>query len=111
MEIRLNFVVTVDANIPYFEYCILDKCMMERNTGEMNFPVFIKEALAESRYSAIKEHLYSELNGEAVILSLTTGKYYGINAVGVSIWAAVQNPTTFHHNQQKYLASLVSQAW
>lgn len=65
----------------------------------MNFPVFTKEGLTNCRYCAIKEHLYSELNGEAVILSLTTGKYYGLNAVGVSVWTAIQEPTTFQDIQ------------
>lgn len=42
------------------------------------------------RYQAIKEHLFSELNEEAVILSLKNGKYYGLNSVGVTIWTNVQ---------------------
>lgn len=45
---------------------------------------------------ANKEHLYSELQSEGVILSLTNGKYYGVNEVGASIWARIQNPTTFN---------------
>ncbi|HEX6127383.1 MAG TPA: PqqD family peptide modification chaperone [Pyrinomonadaceae bacterium] len=38
------------------------------------------------RYRAIKEHLFSQLNEEGVILSLKNGKYYGLNSVGVSVW-------------------------
>lgn len=44
-------------------------------------------------FVADEEHLYSELKSEGVILSLTNGKYYGVNEVGASIWKAVQSPT------------------
>lgn len=51
----------------------------------------------QRQYTAVKEHLYSELNGEAVVLSLATGKYYGLNAVGVAIWRAIQTPASVQH--------------
>ncbi len=53
----------------------------------------MKEASAE-RYQAVKEHLYSTLNGEAVVLNLQNGKYYGFNDVGISIWTVLQNGAT-----------------
>lgn len=43
-----------------------------------------------SRFQAIEEHLFSELNEEAVILSLKNGKYYGLNSVGVTVWKNIQ---------------------
>ena len=43
------------------------------------------------RYRPIKQHLYSDLKGEAVILNMENGKYYGLNGVGVSIWKALGN--------------------
>lgn len=46
------------------------------------------------RYRAIKDHLFSDLAEEAVILSLRNGKYYGINHVGASIWSIIQKPVT-----------------
>ncbi|REJ78542.1 MAG: PqqD family protein [Acidobacteria bacterium] len=46
------------------------------------------------RFRAIKEHLYSDLNGEAVILSLKNGKYYGLNEVGMTIWGVVREGGT-----------------
>ena len=46
------------------------------------------------RFQANKEHLYSELKDEAVILSMVSGKYYGLNPVGVSIWRSIQEPAT-----------------
>lgn len=57
-----------------------------RNLDELALPV--------NRFEAIKDHLYSEIKGEGVILSLKNGKYYGINSVGSSIWQAIQNPAT-----------------
>ncbi|HEY9644108.1 MAG TPA: PqqD family peptide modification chaperone [Coleofasciculaceae cyanobacterium] len=35
----------------------------------------------------------SDLAGEAVILNLQSGTYYGLNAVGASIWSLIQSPT------------------
>ncbi len=51
-------------------------------------------ALLNNRIEAVKDHLYSEIKGEGVILSLKNGKYYGINSVGSSIWQAIQTPAT-----------------
>ena len=47
---------------------------------------------AVSRYKAVSEHLCCDLNGEAVILNLKNGKYYGLNGVGSRIWELVQTP-------------------
>jgi hypothetical protein len=33
-----------------------------------------------------------DLDGEAVILSLKTGKYYGLDEVGAKIWTLIQEP-------------------
>ena len=49
---------------------------------------------SRQHFVAIKEHLFSNLNDEAVILSLKNGKYYGLNAVGGSIWGAIQERRT-----------------
>ncbi len=47
------------------------------------------------QYKAVSEHLSCDLNGEAVILNIKNGKYYGINEVGSVIWGAIQNPVNF----------------
>jgi hypothetical protein len=47
------------------------------------------------KYKAVAEHLSCDLNGEAVILNVKNGRYYGINEVGASIWAAIQTPASF----------------
>lgn len=62
---------------------------------QMKIESFIEAEPANRRYSANKEHLYSDLNGEAVILSLKNGKYYGVNGVGAFIWSSIQEPVTF----------------
>jgi hypothetical protein len=36
----------------------------------------------------------SDLAGEAVILNLQSGTYYGLNAVGALIWNLIQSPIT-----------------
>ena len=51
-------------------------------------------AATTTRCQAIKEHLCCELNGEAVILSLKNGKYYGLNPVASRIWELIQEPRT-----------------
>ena len=53
-----------------------------------------ESSLTTDRVRAVKEHLYSDLKDEAVILNMENGKYYGLNAVGVSIWKAIQQPAT-----------------
>lgn len=49
----------------------------------------------ENKFRASKDCLYTKLQEESVILSLKNGKYYGLNAVGVSIWQKLQTPVTF----------------
>ncbi|MCC7308401.1 MAG: lasso peptide biosynthesis PqqD family chaperone [Acidobacteria bacterium] len=64
-------------------------CNATASFYDMNFPP-VDGALPNRRFIAIKEHLFSELNEEAVILSLKNGKYYGLNSVGVTIWKSLQ---------------------
>lgn len=38
--------------------------------------------------------LFHELDGEAVLLNLKTGKYYGLNEIGARLWGLlVKNPS------------------
>ncbi|MEQ8998372.1 MAG: lasso peptide biosynthesis PqqD family chaperone [Coleofasciculus sp. B1-GNL1-01] len=41
---------------------------------------------------ASQEQRSSDLTGETVILNLKSGMYYGLSAVGVSIWNLIQEP-------------------
>ncbi len=43
---------------------------------------------------AIKDQVSADLSGEAAILNLKTGIYYGLNEVGASIWKLIQKPKT-----------------
>ncbi len=57
-------------------------------------PTLDNEANIRRRYKAVDEHLYSDLKGEAVILNLVNGRYYGLNSVGVVIWKSLREPAT-----------------
>lgn len=48
-----------------------------------------------SLVSAIKDQVSCEVSGEAVILKVDTGVYYGLNSVGTRVWNLVQQPTAF----------------
>jgi len=48
----------------------------------------------DSRLKAVSEHVSCQLEGEAFILSLRNGVYYGLNTVGARIWQLVQEPRT-----------------
>ena len=40
------------------------------------------------------DQICCSLNGEAVVLNIKTGKYFGLNDVGARVWALVQEPRT-----------------
>lgn len=56
------------------------------------------------RYTAVKEFLCCDLNGNSVILNISTGKYYGVNSVGSFIWSAIQSPKSFDEVRDLVLA-------
>jgi hypothetical protein len=71
--------------------------MHDRNIGSAVFAMTTPPTNSDTdrkRYQAIKEHLFSQLNDEGVILSLKNGKYYGLNSVGVSIWVSLLEAAT-----------------
>lgn len=43
---------------------------------------------------AVKDQVFCTLDQEAVILQLKNGVYYGLNAVGTTVWNALQQPRT-----------------
>jgi hypothetical protein len=47
---------------------------------------------AASRIVASKNQVSATLTGEAVILDMDQGAYYGLDAVGSRIWALIQEP-------------------
>ena len=70
------------------------------NTKAMTVSEF---SLTTARLKAVEEHLFSNLEGEAVLLNLKNGKYYGLNVVGVAVWQRLQQPTTFAEIQSGIL--------
>ncbi|HEX6099720.1 MAG TPA: PqqD family peptide modification chaperone [Thermoanaerobaculia bacterium] len=42
-----------------------------------------------------KDQMASDVAGETVILGLTAGRYYGLDAVGARVWQVIQTPTPF----------------
>ena len=47
---------------------------------------------ASSVVVAVRDQLSSNLGGEAVILDLAAGMYYGLDQIGARVWALVQQP-------------------
>ena len=45
-----------------------------------------------------------DLEGEAVILSLKSGEYFGLNGVGSRIWELVRQPTTVRDIREAIVA-------
>ena len=43
---------------------------------------------------ASTQQVSSDLAGEAVILQLNSGEYYGLNPVGAFVWSLIQRPRT-----------------
>jgi hypothetical protein len=41
---------------------------------------------------AVKDQVSCDLAGEAVILNLKSGIYYGLNPVGARVWGMIQEP-------------------
>jgi hypothetical protein len=56
-----------------------------------------------ARYKAVPEHLHCDLNGEAVVLSLANGRYYGMNSVGARIWELLQDERSADEIEQAIL--------
>lgn len=45
---------------------------------------------------ASKQQISCAVAEEAVLLSMQTGEYYGLNPVAASIWKLIQEPRTLH---------------
>jgi len=48
-----------------------------------------------ARIALNPEHLVAELDGDLVIMSVDTGTYYGLDAVGACVWKLVEQPRAF----------------
>lgn len=54
----------------------------------------IGRILKNSTVEAVKDQVWCELVGEAVILNLKSGVYYGLNAAGARVWRLIQEAKT-----------------
>lgn len=61
------------------------------------------ELTAESLISAHPEQLSSDLDGETILLQMSSGLYYGLNEIGAVIWEMIQTPHQFQDIQEKLL--------
>jgi hypothetical protein len=50
--------------------------------------------LFEIAFCRAKGNVSTELDGETVILDITSGVYSGLDVVGTTIWKLLENPTT-----------------
>ncbi len=50
----------------------------------------MSQICSANRYAAVQRQVSCDLNGEAVILKLDGGIYYGLNEVGARVWALLQ---------------------
>jgi len=53
--------------------------------------------------AAVKDQVSCVLDGETAILHLGSGTYYGLNAVGSTIWNLIQEPCTIAEIHDKLL--------
>jgi hypothetical protein len=56
---------------------------------------------------ATKDQVSADLSGEAAILNLTSGIYYGLNEVGASIWKIIQEPKIVREIKETILREYV----
>ncbi|HEX6039031.1 PqqD family protein [Longimicrobium sp.] len=49
---------------------------------------------ADTRVVAARDQVSVEVEGEAVILSLADGVYYGLDPVGARVWTLLEQPRT-----------------
>lgn len=57
-----------------------------------------------TRITARPDQISSDLEGETILLHMTSGLYYGLNDVGVKIWTLIQTPQTLADLKQTLLS-------
>lgn len=64
----------------------------------------LDRAWRTSTVVAATDQVSCDLGTEAAILHVTSGRYYGLDAVGTRIWALVQHPISVAHLHATLLA-------
>ena len=78
---------------------------MEWKRG-VRFQLVISLKISEdSLIVADSNQVSTQVDGEAIILNLNDGQYYGLNPVGARIWSLIQSPVSF----QQVLSALQSE--
>jgi hypothetical protein len=54
----------------------------------------VRRISGSSTVVAAKDQVSADLGGEAAILNLKNGAYYGLNSVGARVWELAQTPKT-----------------
>ena len=54
----------------------------------------ISQILGSSTVVAARDQVSCDLGGEAAILDMKSGIYYGLDAIGAQIWNLIQEPKT-----------------
>lgn len=58
-------------------------------------PEMPKQAISASSIVVVRgDQVSRDLDGEAAVLNLSTGMYYGLNSVGARIWGLLGEPKT-----------------
>jgi hypothetical protein len=57
----------------------------------------------ESKVAVSQDQVSCDLAGEAAILNLKNGVYYGLDPVGARVWRLIQGPKTFAELREKLL--------
>ena len=50
-----------------------------------------------TRVVACEEVISTDLDGEAVLMHVSKGLYFGLNAVGSVVWDLIRNPVSVNH--------------
>ena len=73
--------------------------------GQINMTTTLTSGMLDSSIVvAIQEQISSDLAGEAVILNLKSGVYFGLNEVGARIWTLIQQPQSLRDLRDALLA-------
>ncbi len=54
--------------------------------------------------AAAEDQVSADMHGEAVVLNMKSGVYYGLNPLGARVWEIIQKPVTIAHIRDTILA-------
>ena len=63
-----------------------------------------QRVLSNSVVAAVETQISTDLAGEAIILELKGGMYYGLDPIGTRIWKLIQEPISFNSLRDTLLA-------